>query len=69
MCDMKPLVFLMGSINQPKNPFPLPCVVLQVQSSRGVVEVHFVQLSDRPVGCGLHHGRALHPQASVPWLQ
>lgn len=41
----------------------------QVPSSRGAPQVHIIQFTHRPVGDRLHHGWALHTQASVPRIQ
>lgn len=41
----------------------------QVQSPRSSPQIHILQFAHRPVGRRLHHGRALHPQASLPGLQ
>lgn len=41
----------------------------QVQSPRGAPQIHILQLTHRPVGYRLHHGRALYPQASFSRLQ
>lgn len=45
---------------------PMLC---QVQSSRGSAEVQLVQLAHRHLGSGMHHGRAVHTQTSVPRKQ
>lgn len=46
-----------------------PPLLGQVPSPRGAAQIHILQFTHRPVGSWLHHGRALHPQASVPRIQ
>lgn len=46
-----------------------PVLLWQVQSPRSSAEVELLQLTHRHLGCGMHHGRALHARTPVPWQQ
>lgn len=44
-------------------------LVLQVPGPRGAPALHQLQLPHRHLGRGLHHGRSVHPPATLPWGQ